>query len=187
MDLPWGDERTKQFVTNVGLITSNGSYGQNIMACEWTHLISYSPGLIAIAVGKNKTTNSNIRETKEFGISLASTDQSVIASISGGSTGKEVDKIGVLKELGFKFYKAKKIKALMVKDAVLNLECSLIKTLNIGSHTLFIGKAIEASANPNKKPLVYHNLQYWELNKSIEKPPQKKRDKISRLVERYRK
>ena len=29
MDLPWGDARSIQFVTNVGLITSNGPYGYN--------------------------------------------------------------------------------------------------------------------------------------------------------------
>ena len=31
MDLPWGDEKTVQFVTNVGLITSDGQHGQNIV------------------------------------------------------------------------------------------------------------------------------------------------------------
>ena len=46
MDLPWGDEKTTKFVTNVGLITSNGPYGYNIIAAEWTHQVSYSPSLI---------------------------------------------------------------------------------------------------------------------------------------------
>jgi flavin reductase (DIM6/NTAB) family NADH-FMN oxidoreductase RutF len=47
MDLLWNDRRTRQFVTNVGLITSDGPLGPNIMAAEWTHHISYSPSLIA--------------------------------------------------------------------------------------------------------------------------------------------
>ena len=47
MDLSWNDRRTRQFVTNVGLITSVGPLGPNIMAAEWTHQISYSPSLIA--------------------------------------------------------------------------------------------------------------------------------------------
>jgi hypothetical protein len=32
MDLLWNDRRTRQFVTNVGLITSDGPLGPNIMA-----------------------------------------------------------------------------------------------------------------------------------------------------------
>ncbi len=50
MNLPWGDEKSNKFVTNVGLITSNGPYGHNIMAAEWTHHISYNPGLIAVCI-----------------------------------------------------------------------------------------------------------------------------------------
>src|SRR3989344_1725210 len=109
MDLPWGDEKTVQFITNVGLITSTGPYGDNIMAAEWTHHVSYSPGLIAVCIGLNKATLENIRATKEFGVSIAATDQNVIASVAGGSSGKNVDKIKALKELGFKFYRANKI------------------------------------------------------------------------------
>ena len=47
MDLSWNDRKTRQFVTNVGLITSEGPLGPNIMAAEWIHHISYSPSLVA--------------------------------------------------------------------------------------------------------------------------------------------
>ncbi len=29
MDIPWGSEAAKKFITNVGLITSNGPFGHN--------------------------------------------------------------------------------------------------------------------------------------------------------------
>ena len=32
MDLVWGDEKTRQFITNVGLVTTSGPFGHNIMA-----------------------------------------------------------------------------------------------------------------------------------------------------------
>jgi hypothetical protein len=50
MELSWNDRRTRQFLTNVGLITTDGPYGPNVMAAEWTHHVSYSPSLIAINV-----------------------------------------------------------------------------------------------------------------------------------------
>ena len=147
MDLPWGDEKTVQFITNVGLITSKGKHGDNIMAAEWTHHISYSPGLIAVCVGHGKATYDNIKETKEFGVNISAIDQNVLASISGGSSGKTVDKIGALKELGFKFYKANKINTLMVEGAVLNIECKLMKEIPLGDHTMFVGEIVEVSYN----------------------------------------
>jgi hypothetical protein len=48
MDLSWNDRRTRQFLTNVRLITTDGPYGPDVMAAEWTHHISYSPSLIAV-------------------------------------------------------------------------------------------------------------------------------------------
>lgn len=93
MDLPWNDERSNQFITNVGLITSDGPFGPNVMACEWTHHISYQPGLIAVSLGHTKATVENIRTSKEFGVNLCASDQSVLASVAGGYTGSMYDKV----------------------------------------------------------------------------------------------
>ncbi len=40
------------------------------MACEWTHHLSYKPGLIAVSLGPTKTTAGNIRQNQEFGINI---------------------------------------------------------------------------------------------------------------------
>lgn len=117
MDLPWNDERSNKFITNVGLITSDGPFGADVMACEWTHHVSYSPGLIAVCIARNKTTHENIKQTKEFGVNLCSTDQSIMSSIVGGYTGSRYNKINALKELGFEFYEGKKIRVVMIKGA----------------------------------------------------------------------
>ena len=55
MELPWNDPRSNKFATTIGLITSSGSSGPNIMACEWTHHLSYNPGLIAVSLCPMKT------------------------------------------------------------------------------------------------------------------------------------
>lgn len=187
MDLPWGDEKTIQFITNVGLITSTGPYGDDIMACEWTHHVSYSPGLIAVCIGLNKATLENIKATKEFGVSIAATDQNVLASVAGGNSGKNVDKIKALKEIGFKFYKSKKIKPLMVEGAVLNIECKLFKEIELGDHIMFVGEVIEASINKDKEPLAYHKTKYWKIGELIQNPSQNELGRIKEIVQKYSK
>ena len=186
MDLAWGDQKAGKFVTNVGMVTSDGPHGPDVMACEWTHHVSYKPGLIAVCIRPADATHDNIKKTKEFGVNLCAPDQNVLSSVSGGSSGKGIDKIGVLKELGFKFYKAKNIKTLMVEGAVLNVECKLFKEISLGDHTMFVGEVLEASAN-DKDPLVYHNLKYNEVGKNIPKPSEKELEKIKKLVEKYKK
>lgn len=186
MDLPWGDPRSNKFATTIGLITTNGPHNHNIMACEWTHHLSYSPGLIAVSLGPTKATLKNIKVSKEFGINLCSIDQTVLYSVAGGYSGKNYDKISALKELGFQFYQAKKINDLMVGEASLNVECKLFEDITFGDHIMLIGEVLDATHNPDKQSLVYHDGRYWSLQSAI-KPNQQEREKIQNVLEKYRK
>ena len=186
MELPWNDPRSNKFATTIGLITSSGPSGTNIMACEWTHHLSYKPGLIAVSLGPTKTTVANIRHTREFGINLCGVDQSILSSIAGGYSGNDYDKISALKELGFKFYNANHIKTLMVKDAALNVECTLYKEITLGDHIMFIGEVIDAIHNPKKQPLVYHDGKYWLLQ-LLNKPSLDERKRVREVLEKHKK
>ena len=90
MKLPLNDPRSNKFATTIGLITSNGQYGPNIMACECTHHPSYDPGLIAVSLDLTKATVENIRTSKEFGVNLCASDQSVLSSVAEGFSGKDL-------------------------------------------------------------------------------------------------
>ena len=187
MELSWNDRRTRQFLTNVGLITTDGPFGPNVMAAEWTHHISYRPSLIAINVRGNDATAENINHSKEFGVNLAADGQNILCSLGGKYTAKELDKIGLFKELGIIFYKAKSIKTLMITGAALNAECKLVKREELGDHVMFIGKVTEISADENIKPLVYHNGRYWRLddNNTISRPSQEFLAKVEETAKKY--
>ena len=183
MDLTWNDRRTRQFLTNVGLITSDGPYGPNVMAAEWTHHISYSPSLIAVNIRGRNTTAENIIDSKEF----AAEDQNILCSLAGRYSGKHIDKIAFFKEIGVAFYKANKIKALLIKGAAMNAECKLLTHEEIGDHIMFIGEIIEITADENIKPLVYQNGMYWKLGDNLPRPRQEILDGIKQFAEKYQK
>lgn len=186
MDIKYGSEQKKQFVTNVALITTHGKEREDIMASEWTHMLSYSPGIISVSIGNGKISGKNIKKTKEFGVSLAAFDQNVISSVSGGSHGQNVDKISVLKELGFKFFKGKKINCLLVEGASMNVECKLKKAINLGTHTTYIGEVVEIYPISGKEPLIYKEGRYWKFGEQINRPQREEMEKIDKIVEKYR-
>lgn len=186
MDLPWGDSRSNTFVTNVGLITSDGPVGPNIMSCEWTHHVSYKPGLIAVCVGSHHATHENIAASKEFGVNIAASDQNILASIAGNNTGKEVNKIAALRERGIRFYPGKKVKLLMVEGAVMNAECRVVQEIVLGDHTMFVGEVLEAAVNAGKTPLILHGGKYWQFGERISKPPADELQRIERIIEKHR-
>jgi flavin reductase (DIM6/NTAB) family NADH-FMN oxidoreductase RutF len=187
MHLAWNDRRTRQFITNVGLITSNGHIGPDIMAAEWTHHISYSPSLIAINVRGHDATAENIQSSKEFGISIAGEDQNVVCSVAGRYSGRHIDKISLLNEAGIaNFYESKSINVPMIQDAAMNAECKLMKQQELGDHIMFVGEIIEISANENIKPLIYHNGKYWKLGENVLSLKSEIKETIEKLSEKYR-
>ena len=187
MNLQWNDRRTRQFITNVGLITSDGPFGPDVMAAEWTHHISYSLSLIAVNIRRQDATAHNIIESKEFGVNLAGEEQNVVASMCGRYSGRYVDKLAVLKGMDVKFYNGNKIKTLMVSDCAMNAECKLQKYEEIGDHIMFVGEVVEISADENVKPLIYHNGRYWALSESIDKPSSDLLTKVEKLAEQFKK
>jgi flavin reductase (DIM6/NTAB) family NADH-FMN oxidoreductase RutF len=97
------------------------------------------------------------------------------------------NKVDALKEIGFEFYKAKKIQAIMIKGASVNIECKLIKEIVLGDHTTFIGEVVEASNNPEKAPLAYHAGKYFVMNTTVSKPSDEERERIRKIVEKHKK
>ena len=180
------DDWENKFVTTVGLITSNGPHGNDIMAAEWTHQISYNPPLIAIHVNTKHATYDNINFSNEFGVNLCSENQNILSNVSGGSSGKNVNKIKVLEELDFNFYKADKINVLMVKGCAMNAECRLINKIVLGDHVMFIGEVVSTKSH-DINPIVLSNGKYWKLNNNIKKPSEKILKKIQNLINKNKK
>lgn len=180
------DHSVRKFVTNVGLITSNGPHGNNIMSAEWTYKVSSAPYLLLICIDYEGATYENIKASNEFGVNIAAYDQNVLASIAGNHSGKEVDKVHVLKELGFEFFPAETINSLMVNNAALNAECKVKEVIEAGDYCLFFGEVQKISGN-EKEPLIYYSGKYWRFGTMIEKPGAETLEKISTLVERCRK
>ena len=176
----------KKFVTNVGLTTSNGPIGQNIMSAEWTHRISSDPFLIAICLNAGNATNENILNSNEFGVNLASESQGFICSISGNYTGKEIDKIKALEKLGAEFYKAENIDAPMLKNAAATFECKVIEHKKYGSHMMYIGCVVKATYS-DENPIVYHSKKFWKISENIPKPNPKKLEEMEDIIEKHRK
>ena len=187
MDIPYGSTAHHAFVTNVGLITSTGPHGENIMAAEWTHHLSYKPGIIAVCLGPSKATTENIRSTKEFGVSIASEKQNVISSIAGNNSGKTVNKMDALRELGFRFVPAKKINAPLVEGAALHVECTLIDERPYGDHILFVGEAVEGTDFAGVLPVIYNRGKYWTFGPEVPKPSDEERAQMKTIMEKHAK
>ena len=148
------------------MITSRGVKGPNIMAAEWVLQISYNPVLIAIFIHKGSQTLKNIEKTKEFGVNVASKEQTSEVNIAGGYSGFEIDKMS-LKNI-FKTFTPQKIKTPMILGCTINAECNLVRKEKLGDHVMLVGKVVHIKHDDTKSPLLYHKGRYFGLGPMVE-------------------
>lgn len=187
MDLKYGSPAREAFVTNVGLITSNGPHGHNVMPAEWTAQVSYDPAHITVSIGPKKATAENILATKCFGMTIATEAQNVFSSVAGGYSGREFDKTAMLKSMGFAFEKAANIDVLMPVEGMLHVECEVVEHHEYPGRIMFVGKALSVVADPSKQPLLYHRGKYWKVGDTLPKPTDEERVAMVENVENFRK
>ncbi|HEX7033943.1 MAG TPA: flavin reductase family protein [Nitrososphaera sp.] len=157
------DNIYRYFATTVGLITTKGNKGRNVMAAEWTMHISYEPMLIAVIV-HDSPTYWNIQETQVFGVNIASDDQAELVNIAGGYSATEIDKLDIPGI--FKTYDAKHIDVPMIKGCALNAECKVTMIEKIGDHIMIVGEVVSATYDEKKFPLIYTRGNYRKLSPS---------------------
>jgi len=126
----------------VVLVTSVDLHGRpNVMVAEWFMRTSFEPPLVAISIGKTRYTHKLIKESKEFVVAFPSSEMVKEVVYCGTHSGRDVDKF---KETGLKIREAKFVKAPLIENCILNLECKVVDSLDTGDHTIFVGEVVAA-------------------------------------------
>jgi flavin reductase (DIM6/NTAB) family NADH-FMN oxidoreductase RutF len=123
------------------------------MTAAWVTRVSWDPPLIAVSIAPSRYTFELIKESKEFAINIVGEKLEKVAyGIFGSKSGRHVDK---LKESEVRFGKAESIKAPVIEDSTVALECRLVKTVEVGDHVLVVGEVVGATKFSEEEPLVF--------------------------------
>jgi flavin reductase (DIM6/NTAB) family NADH-FMN oxidoreductase RutF len=155
-----------QTATTVALVTTAFGDRRDVMACEWAMMVSASPLRFVISVAPRRATHELIEQAGVFGLSFCSDQQARLSHVSGSYSLHDVDKWALAE---FPTYPARQIDVPMIAGSVLNVECRLIATQPLDDHTLFVGEAVWARADPKRDPLIYHDGKYWQIGAQLPK------------------
>jgi len=145
--------------------------------------ITSEPPTMAVSINKQNLTHGFIYSSRVFAVSILSRDTPVrLIGNFGFKSGKDIDKFAQV------HYKVGKTGAPIVMDNTLGyLEAQVINEINAGTHTVFIGKLVEAEIFRDGEPMTY--AYYHEVKRGLtpESAPTyiKKEEKVSRLA-KYR-
>ena len=116
----------------------------NVMTAAWGGICCSQPPCIYVSLRKATYTYGNIVERKAFTVSIPSEDYAKEADYFGLTSGKTVDKFAVT---GLTAVKSDLVDAPYVKEFPLIIECKVLKIVEIGLHTEFIGEIIDVKAD----------------------------------------
>ena len=135
-----------------------GTYGPdgspNIMNAAWGGIASSKPPCISVSLREATLSYHNIKQTEAFTVNIPSEKYLREADFAGMVSGRKQDKF---RETRLTPEKSKLVNAPVVKEFPYALECKLIKQVDLGSHTMFVGEIIGMIAdsevlNPNQFP-----------------------------------
>jgi len=119
-----------------------------ILTASWMTPTSHMPLLISISVGNGKEAPDSdsfrasyalIQETNEFGLNLPSGELLETVAKIGTLHSNQVDKYA---ETGLTPLGSKMIKAHLIEECYLNMECRVIDQYVTGDHTVFVGEPV---------------------------------------------
>lgn len=138
---------------NSCLITSIGSHGKpNVMTVAWIIPVSVDPPLLAMSIRPDRHSHKLITESGEFIVNIPTFGMVQAVLICGRTSGKDHDKF---KEARLSRTTATKLKSPIIDECIAHLECKVVKTIQIGDHTLIVGEIIAAYALKGVFDLVY--------------------------------
>jgi len=112
-------------------------------AVAWIIPVSVNPPLLAMSIRPERYSHNLILETGEFVVNIPTFELAQKVLFCGRRSGRTHDKF---KEASLSPQKAKKVNAPIIGECIAHLKCKLVKTVNTGDHTLFIGQIVSAYA-----------------------------------------
>ena len=137
--------KTLGFPTPVFMVGSYDSKGKpNIMNAAAAGMCCFVPPCIYVSLREATYTYHNIMKRNAFTVSIPPEKYVEESDYFGLVSGKNADKLEVS---GLTPLKSELVDAPYVAEFPVVLECKLKETVNLGSHTMFIGEVVDLKAD----------------------------------------
>lgn len=169
---------TSLFPAPVVLVTC-GDIGadKNAITIAWVGTASSEPPIITIGVRPTRYSYGLIQRYGDFVVNLPRKDQVPVLDYCGSVSGRNEDKFA---KANLTPVKADAVRAPLVQEFSINIECKVRDRISMGSHDMFVGEVVsvhalssvltEGALDPMKlDPVAYALGRYYSLGGVIER------------------
>lgn len=162
------------------LLISCGSRPEdyNLFTVAWVGTICTNPAMCYISVRPERHSYQLIKESMEFVINLTTEDMAHATDWCGVRSGHDYNKFI---ETGLTPAPAHVVRAPIIEESPLSIECRVKEIIHLGSHDMFISEVVNVQADSSllddngkwhldqSNPLVYLHGSYYRLGEFIGK------------------
>jgi flavin reductase (DIM6/NTAB) family NADH-FMN oxidoreductase RutF len=158
----------------VSMTDKNGK--NNIITLAWVGTICSDPPMVSISVRPERYSYHILKETGEFVINLTTKELAFATDYCGVKSGRDIDKF---KEMHLTAIPADVVKAPLIEESPVNIECRVKQIMPLGSHDMFIADVAAVHADTkymdeNNKfsleksnPIVYSHGTYMTCGEEL--------------------
>ncbi len=148
----------------------------NIFTAAWVGTVCSDPPMLSVSVRPERYSFAALQETGEFVVNLTTRKLASAADFCGVKSGRDVDKFACMHLTAVA---ANEVKAPLIGESPVCLECRVERSLALGSHTMFVARVVSVSVDEayldsqNRfhlewaEPIVYSHGTYFDLGKAI--------------------
>lgn len=158
----------------VSMADAQGRY--NIITIGWAGTVCTNPPMVSISVRPERYSFPILCETGEFVINLTTRELVFATDYCGVKSGREVDKF---KELGLTALAASRVRAPLIGESPVNIECRVRSVTPLGSHHMFLADVLAVHADEKymdekhkfhleqADPIVYSHGAYYACGEQL--------------------
>jgi flavin reductase (DIM6/NTAB) family NADH-FMN oxidoreductase RutF len=147
----------------------------NYMTAAWATVACMSPPMVCVALNKGRYTVKGIVENGTFSLNVPSVHQVVETDHCGLVSGFSEDKSRVFRS----FFGTLKT-APLSEECPVNIECRVFRSVDCGSHELYVGEVVEIHADPSCvrdgkldtgkiNPIIYAQFTYFGVGNQVDR------------------
>ncbi|HUW63606.1 MAG TPA: flavin reductase family protein [Spirochaetia bacterium] len=158
------------------MVTTAGADRPNIITLAWVGTICSSPPMLSISVRPQTYSHGLLVNTREFVLNIPGADRLKEMDLCGMVSGRDQDKFALT---GLTPLPATQVKAPLIAECPVNIECRVSQIINLGLHDMFISEILAVHADENVMdekgridagkvaPVAYAGSRYWALGNHL--------------------
>ena len=126
------------------LVTGGDMENSTVMTAAWTGIVNSDPPMTYVSIRPERCSYGIIKERGEFVSNLTTADMAKDVDYAGCVSGRKEDKF---EKLGFVKERGEIVKAPMIAQCPVSLECRVTEIKELGSHTMFLAEIVRVHAD----------------------------------------